>query len=404
MKLTPRLELSIVMPCLNEADTLATCINKALSTIRENGLDAEVIVADNGSTDGSQEIARNCGAIVVPVRTPGYGAALQGGIEAARGRFIMMGDADDSYDFNELMSFVTALRAGAELVMGCRLPSGGGVVSPKAMPWSHRWIGNPGFTFLARRLFRMPTHDVYCGLRGFTRELYDDLRLRCLGMEFATEMIIKASLFGRRIEEVPITLHPDGRQSHPPHLNTVADGLRTLRFFLLYSPRWLFTVPGAILMVFGLLTFAAILPRPFALGGFARLDVHSLLVGGISTIVGLQLLVFGLFTKLFAMAEGLVPKRQPFFSRGTEVFPKLGFWIGSAAFLAGLAMLGITTANWVIGGFPDLAYEITMRRVIPAVTLVALGTQAVFGGTFVGLLTLHRQSQPVVRGSSQPPS
>ncbi len=392
------------MPCLNEADTLAACINKALSTIKQNGLDAEVIVADNGSTDGSPEIARTCGAIVVPVSTPGYGAALQGGIETARGRFIIMGDADDSYDFNELMSFVTALRNGAELVMGCRLPSGGGVVSPKAMPWSHRWIGNPGFSFFARRLFGVPTHDINCGLRGFTRELYDDLQLRCLGMEFATEMTIKASLFGRRIEEVPITLYPDGRQSHPPHLNTVADGLRTLRFYLLYSPRWLFTVPGAILMVFGLLTFAAILPRPLALGGFARLDVHSLLVGGIASIVGLQLLVFGLFTTLFAMAEGLVPKREPLFSRGTGVFPRLGFWIGSAAFVGGVMMLGITTANWAISGFPDLAYEVTMRRVIPAVTLVALGTQAVFGGIFLGLLTLHRRSQLGVRGSSDPPS
>ncbi len=404
MKKAPRPELSVVMPCLNEADTLSVCIDKAFSTIRSNGLEAEVIVADNGSTDGSQEIARTCGAVVVPIVTPGYGAALQGGIEAARGRFIIMGDADDSYDFNELMAFVTALRNGAELVMGCRLPAGGGMVSPNAMPWSHRWIGNPGFTFLARRLFRMPTHDIYCGLRGFTRELYDDLQLRCLGMEFATEMIIKASLFGRRIDEVPITLHPDGRESHPPHLNTVADGLRTLRFFLLYSPRWLFTVPGAILLAFGLLLFVAILPRPLAIGGFARLDVHSLLVGGVASIVGLQLLVFGLFTTLFAMVEGLVPKRQPLYSRGTELVPKLGFWLGLAAFLVGMVILGVTTADWVIAGFPDLAYAVTMRRVIPAVTLVALGTQAVFGAVFIGLLTLHRRSQLVVRGPSGPPS
>ncbi len=400
MKPDTRPELSVVIPCLNEADTLASCINKALSTIEKNGLDAEVIVADNGSTDESQEIARGCGAIVVPVLTPGYGAALQGGIEASRGRFVIMGDADDSYDFNEIMPFVAALRDGAELVMGCRLPAGGGVVSPNAMPWTHRWIGNPGFSFLARRLFKVPTHDINCGLRGFTRELYDDLQLRCLGMEFATEMTIKASLFGRRIAEVPITLYPDGRQSHPPHLNTVGDGLRTLRFYLLYSPRWLFIVPGLILMAFGLLMFAAVLPRPFALGGFARLDVHSLLVGGIASIVGLQLLVFGLFTTLFAMAEGLVPKRQPLFSRGTEFFPKLGFWFGSASLVAGLVILAITTADWAIAGFPDLAYEITMRRVIPAVTLVALGTQAIFGGIFLGLLTLHRRLQLDVRDVS----
>ena len=393
MKRETNPELSVVMPCLNEADTLATCISKALSTIKENGLDAEVIVADNGSTDGSQEIAQECGAVVVSVSTPGYGAALKGGIEAARGRFIIMGDADDSYDFNELMSFVAALRNGAELVMGCRLPAGGGVVSTGAMPWSHRWIGNPGFTFLARRLFKMPNHDVYCGLRGFTRELYDDLQLRCLGMEFATEMIIKASLFERRIDEVPITLHPDGRRSHPPHLNTVADGLRTLRFYLLYSPRWLFTLPGTILLLLGLLSFAAILPSPVSVGGFARLDVHTLLVGGVATIVGLQLVIFGLFTTLFAMAEGLVPIRQPLYSRISEIAPKVGFWAGSAAFVIGLTILGVTTMSWVVAGFPDLVYEVTMRRVLPAVTLVALGTQAIFGGIFLGLLDLHRQSQ-----------
>jgi glycosyltransferase involved in cell wall biosynthesis len=386
------IELSVVMPCLNEADTLATCIRKAQSTIEARGLAAEIIVADNGSTDNSAEIARKLGAHVVSVTTPGYGAALKGGIEASRGRFIIMGDADDSYDFTAIMPFLGELRAGADLVMGCRLPAGGGSVSRGAMPWSHQWIGNPAFTRLARKLFRMPTHDVYCGLRGFTRQLYNDLDLRCLGMEFATEMIIKASLFRKRITEVPITLHRDGRKSHPPHLNTVTDGLRTLRFFLIYSPRWLFTVPGILLLGLGLIGFFAILPGPVPLGRGAKLDVHSLLVGGIGAVVGFQLIVFGLFTRLYAMAEGLIPSAEPYFTFGRDVAPKIAFWGGLVSSISGAVLLVATTLRWFSAGFPDLDYAVTMRSVIPAVTLIAIGAQAVFAGLFLGLITLHRQS------------
>jgi glycosyltransferase involved in cell wall biosynthesis len=386
------IELSVVMPCLNEADTLATCIRKARSTIEACGLAAEIIVADNGSTDDSAEIARELGARVVPVTTPGYGAALKGGIEASRGRFIIMGDADDSYDFTAIMLFVDELRAGADLVMGCRLPGGGGSVSPGAMPWSHRRIGNPAFTRLARKLFRMPTHDVYCGLRGFTRQLYDDLELRCLGMEFATEMIIKASLFRKRITEVPITLHRDGRKSHPPPLNTVSDGLRTLRFFLIYSPRWLFSFPGFVLLGLGLIGFVTILPGPLPLGLGAQLDVHSLLVVGIGAVVGFQLIVFGLFTRLYAMAEGLIPTAEQYFAFGRDVAPTIAFWGGLVSFLSGAVLLGVTTLRWFSAGFPDLDYAVTMRMVIPAVTLIAIGAQAVFAGLFLGLITLHRQS------------
>jgi glycosyltransferase involved in cell wall biosynthesis len=256
----PVIELSVVMPCLNEADTLASCIRKARRGMEGASIAGEVIVADNGSTDDSPAIARNEGARVVPVTARGYGAALMGGIDAARGRFIIMGDADDSYDFGEVPKFVERLREGYELVQGCRLESGGGRVLPGAMPRLHRWLGNPMFSRIARTWFRAPVHDIYCGLRGFTKELYQRLDQRCTGMEFATEMIIKASLAQARIAEVPITLHPDGRKSHPPHLKTFRDGWRTLRFFLMCTPRRLFFRPGLILVVAGLAGYTLAMP------------------------------------------------------------------------------------------------------------------------------------------------
>ncbi|MCP4901990.1 MAG: glycosyltransferase family 2 protein, partial [bacterium] len=387
---TSEIELSIVMPCLNEADTLETCIEKAKGTIARHAINAEIIVADNGSEDGSIEIAERLGARVVPVEERGYGAALMGGIDAARGRFVIMGDADDSYDFSAIYPFVERLRAGAELVVGCRLPSGGGSVAAGAMPPTHRWFGNPLFSWLARRWFRMPTHDVYCGLRGFTKELYGQLELRCLGMEFATEMIIKSSLFGRRIEEVPITLHPDGRLSHPPHLRTISDGLRTLRFFLLYCPRWLFLVPGAMLIAFGLLSFALILPGPLEVFGSVNLDVHTLLVGGAAWILGNQLLVFGLFTHLFAMTEGLVPRHEGTMRFGLEIFPKLGFRAGLVCAVFGLLLLAYAIVAWGRTGFGDLDYPTTMRVVIPSVTIMTIGIETGFSSLFVGILGLRR--------------
>src|SRR5215510_9803685 len=255
-----RVELSVVMPCLNEADTVGACIEKAMQALREYNIAGEVIVADNGSTDGSQAIAGERGARVVSVTARGYGRALMGGIIAARGKFVIMGDADDSYDFLEIPKFVDKLREGYELVQGCRLPWGGGRVLPGAMPFLHRWWGNPMFSLMARIWFGAPIHDVYCGLRGITKELHKRLDQRCGGMEFATEMIIKSSLYGVRIAEVPISLHPDGRKSHPPHLKTFRDGWRTLRFFLMYSPRWLFLIPGIALILGGLLGYAIVLP------------------------------------------------------------------------------------------------------------------------------------------------
>ena len=269
------IELSVVIPCLNEADTLEICIEKAQRAMRDHGITGEVIVADNGSTDGSLEIAEKMNARIIAVQAKGYGAALQGGIEGSAGKFVIMGDADDSYDFLEVPKFVDKLRDGYDLVMGCRLPGGGGTVAPGAMPFLHRWWGNPMFTFMARKMFKMPTHDVYCGLRGFTRELYDRLKLTCTGMEFATEMLIKSSLTGEKIAEVPITLHPDGRKNRAPHLKTFSDGWRTLRFFMMYSPRWLFLMPGLFLVFLGLIGYGLAMPRVAIFG--AVLDAHTLL-------------------------------------------------------------------------------------------------------------------------------
>ena len=259
-QLSSEIELSIVIPCLNEADTLAECVEKAQRTINENRIAGEVIVADNGSTDGSQDIATRLGARIVHVPERGYGSALMGGIAAARGRFVLMGDADGSYDFEEIPRFLAKLREGYDLVQGCRLPSGGGKVMPGAMPALHRWFGNPVFSMLAQRWFHSPIQDIYCGMRGFRKSHYDRLDQRCTGMEFATEMIIKSSLLGCKAAQVPITLHPDGRKVHAPHLKTFRDGWRTLRFFLLCTPRRLFLVPGVVLILLGIVAYGLALP------------------------------------------------------------------------------------------------------------------------------------------------
>ena len=302
--------LTILIPCLNEAETIGVCVEKAMAFLAESGIPGEVLISDNGSADGSQEISRQLGARVVEQTTMrGYGAALAAGIAAARGRYIIMGDADDSYDFTEIPRFVEAWRAGAELVQGCRLPAGGGRVLPGAMPWSHRWIGNPLFTRLARWWFRSPIHDVYCGLRGFTPELYRRLDLRCAGMEYATEMIIKASLLGARVTEVPITLHPDGRKSHKPHLRTLRDGWRTLRFLLLFSPRWLFRVPGWCLIALGAAGYAVALPGLRVRG--VTFDAHTLLFASLWIICGFQSLLFGTFARRYGRIIGLLPGEPP---------------------------------------------------------------------------------------------
>lgn len=383
------LELSVVMPCLNEADTLATCIQKAQQAMRSAGIAGEVVVADNGSTDRSIEIAESLGARVVHVEAKGYGNALMGGIESAKGRYIIMGDADDSYDFLEIPKFVAKLREGHALVQGCRLPWGGGKVMPGAMPLLHRWWGNPMFTAMVRCMFGAPVHDVYCGLRGFTREHYDQLSLRCTGMEFATEMIIKSSLFGCDIAEVPTTLHPDGRKAHAPHLRTFRDGWRTLRFFLMYSPRWCFFVPGLLLALAGLLGYCLAVPGVQVMG--ATLDAHTLLVASLALMVGAQLVQFGLFAKTFAITEGLLPEspRMAWFRRTASL--ERGLALGCAGAIVGGGLLLAALGQWRAAQFGPLDYAVTMRWVIPGVTLAALGCQTMFASFFLSVLRMARR-------------
>jgi glycosyltransferase involved in cell wall biosynthesis len=382
-------EVSIVMPCLNEADTLEVCVTKARRALDEAGITGEIIVADNGSSDGSQQIASRLGARVVPVSARGYGNALMGGIAAARGRYVIMGDADDSYDFLETPRFVAKLREGYELVQGCRLPSGGGTLMPGAMPFLHRVLGNPMFSAMARSWFRAPIHDVYCGLRGFTKALYARLDQRCTGMEFATEMIIKSSLHGAKIAEVPITLRPDGRKAHAPHLRTFRDGWRTLRFFLMYSPRWLFLAPGALLMLLGLLGYAVAMPGVTASG--VTFDAHTLLFASLAVIIGHQSIQFALFTKAFAISVGLMPE-DPRMRRALAVFSLENALVaGSLAMLVGLVLLVGAVNQWRSVHFGNLDYAHTMRWVIPGVTLTALGFQTVLSGFFLSILGLGRR-------------
>jgi glycosyltransferase involved in cell wall biosynthesis len=382
-------EVSVVMPCLNEADTVATCVEKAQRALRENHIAGEVIVADNGSTDGSPAIAARLGARVVAVAARGYGNALMGGIAAARGQYIIMGDADDSYDFLEIPKLVAKLRQGFDLVQGCRLPAGGGTILPGAMPWSHRWLGNPLFTLLVRHMFWSPLHDVYCGLRGFRKDFYTGLHQRCTGMEFATEMIIKAGISKANIAEVPITLHPDGRKAHPPHLRTVRDGWRTLRFFLMYSPRWLFLYPGILLILAGLLGYGLALPGVTVRG--VTFDAHTLLCASLAVLLGYQSVLFAVFAKTFAIGEGLLPE-QP---RMTRIFRiatlERGLIAATLALLTGMGLLVASVNQWRLTHFGQLDYAHTMRWVIPGVTLTALGFQTILSSFFLSILRIHRR-------------
>jgi glycosyltransferase involved in cell wall biosynthesis len=382
-------EVSVVMPCLNEAETLGLCIEKAQRALHKHKIAGEIIVADNGSTDGSEAIAVRMAARVVQVKAKGYGNALMGGIAAARGKFIIVGDADDSYDFLEIPAFIVKLREGFDLVQGCRLARGGGRVMPGAMPFSHRWLGNPMFSRMVRRMFRAPIHDVYCGLRGFTKRLYDRLHLRCSGMEFATEMIIKASLWGQNIAEVPITLYPDGRRSHAPHLKTVRDGWRTLRLFMMYSPRWLFVIPGTLLILLGLIGYGLALPG-VTLGG-ATFDAHTLLFASLAILCGYQSILFAIFTKTFAIGEGLMPEDAYSALFFQVVNLERGLIIAAGTLLVGLMLLLAAVNQWRLADFGHLDYAETMRLVVPGVTLTALGFQTIFSSFFLSILGMCRR-------------
>ncbi len=388
------MELSVVMPCLNESDTLEICIQKAQKAMKDASIIGDVIVADNGSTDGSIEIAERNGARVIHVKEKGYGNALMGGIESASGKFVIMGDADDSYDFLEIPKFVEKLREGFDLVQGCRLPSGGGTVLPNAMPFLHRWWGNPMFSQMVRLWFNAPIRDVYCGLRGFTKEHYLSLNQRCTGMEFATEMIIKSSLYcktnGIKIAEVPITLHPDGRKSHAPHLKTFRDGWRTLRFFLMYSPRWLFLLPGFLLILFGILGYIAGLSG-FSISNGVTFGLHTVLFGSLAILCGYQSVLFAIFTKTFAIGEGLMPEDERLNKFFDVINLERGLIISSIMLLVGFLFLIISINEWREVKFGVLDYSHTMRYVISGATLVALGFQTLLSGFFVSILGMKRK-------------
>ncbi len=361
------------MPCLNEAETLADCITAAQHGLLNAGVEGEILIADNGSTDGSRDIARQSGARVVDVLEKGYGNALQAGMEAAHGRFIIMGDSDLSYDFAEIKPFIEKLRNGADLVMGCRMPAGGGKIISGAMPWKHRWIGNPALTFIGRLLFRCPAHDFHCGLRALSKEAFYKMDLRTTGMEFASEMVIKAALRGLRIEEVPITLHKDGR-SRPPHLRSWRDGWRHLRFMLLFSPRWLFLYPGAVFFVLGGILFLRLLLAPLQVG-FIRFDINSLDLFGLMLQFGYQMILLACFVRIFSYTRGFLPENH-MLSRLFEYFTlEKGLVVSLLLALTGIGIVSITLQEWISGGFGELNPLTNTRFVIAGRTFILLGLQ-----------------------------
>jgi len=391
LQLTPAtdespLELSIVMPCLNEAETLATCIKKARNWLIKHNVSGEVVVADNGSTDGSQTIAGVMGARVVDVTAKGYGSALMGGINAARGRYVVMGDADDSYNFSHLSPFLEKLREGYDLVMGNRFAGG---IQPGAMKALHKYLGNPVLTGIGRLFFKSPCSDFHCGLRGFSKAAAMKLDLRTTGMEFASEMVVKATLNKLRITEVPTTLFQDGR-SRPPHLRSWRDGWRHLRFLLLYSPRWLFFYPGALLMLIGMALCAWLLPGPRHVSS-VTLDVHTLLYAAAAIVIGFQAVNFSIFTKVFGMSEGLLPEDPRLNKIFRYITLETGLISGLALLLTGLAVSIYAVSDWGAHSFGTLDPTKILRLVIPAVTAMTLGSEIILSSFFLSVLGLKRR-------------
>jgi len=381
---TEAIELSIVMPCLNEAETLATCIDKAQGYLQRSGVVGEVIVADNGSTDGSQDIARAHGARVVDVPAKGYGSALMGGIDAARGEYVIMGDADDSYDFSRLDPFVERLRAGDELVMGNRFKGG---IAEGAMPPLHKYLGNPVLSWIGRMLFRSPIGDFHCGLRGFNRRSILNLHLQTTGMEFASEVVVKSTLGGLRVSEVPTTLDKDGR-SRPPHLRSWRDGWRHLRFLLIFSPRWLFLIPGAVAFFIGLLGTLFISFGPIILGDIG-FDVSSQVYLAALTVVGYQSVLFAILTKIYAQHEGFrIPRSRNFDRLERRISLESGALVGLAIFVIGLAIAIWQFSMWAASGFGALDPSSTLRTAVLAALLMMLGAQTIMAGMFLGVLNV----------------
>jgi len=383
---TEDIELSVVMPCLNEAETLEICIREAQQGLRDAQVSGEIIIADNGSTDGSIEIAERLGARVVHVKAKGYGNALMGGIAAAAGKHILMGDADDSYDFGHIPRFLDQLRQGADFVMGNRFQGG---IQPGAMPWLHRYLGNPVLSALGRLFFRSPLSDFHCGLRAFTKGAYERLQLQTTGMEFASEMVVKATLLKFAVAEVPTTLSPDGRK-RAPHLRTWRDGWRHLRFLLLYSPRWLFLYPGLLLMLVGILLECWLLPAARTVGS-VTFDVHTLLYGAAFVLLGFQAVAFAIFTKRFAVLAGLFPSDPVLEKLFRYVTLEVGLLVGTVLMAAGLGLSFYAVGFWGTRHFGMLDYSHTMRLVIPASQFLIVGAQTVFSSFFLSVLELRRR-------------
>ncbi len=379
-------EWSVVMPCLNEARTVGVCVAKAVRAMRELGLAGEVVVADNGSTDGSREVAAAAGARVVPVPRRGYGAALQGGVAAARGRYVLMGDADDSYDFSRIQGFVDRLRAGDDLVMGDRFRGG---IRPGAMPWHHRYVGNPVLTGLLNLFFRAGVGDAHCGMRAFRKDAIEQLGLVTPGMEFASEMVVKAALRGLRIGQVPVVLHPDGRD-RPPHLRSFRDGWRHLRFLLLFCPLWLFLLPAVALVMIGGGLMVWLTPSPRPVGGGVVVDVHTMLLGALCLILGYQTLWLGVTSKVFGHQLRLLPADIVTRATGRWLTIERGLVGGGLVFAAGVAVNGWLVAQWWGVSLGELDVRRTLRGALWGLTGMVLGVQTAYGSLFLGLIDLWK--------------
>jgi glycosyltransferase involved in cell wall biosynthesis len=378
------IELSVVMPCLNERETVGVCIRKAMVALKDAGIPGEVIIADNGSTDGSVELAQAEGARVVNIEQKGYGSALKGGILAARGRYVLMADSDDSYDFGHAPRFVQQLRMGSDLVMGNRFQGG---IKDKAMPFLHRYLGNPVLSGIGRLFFGSPCGDFHCGMRGFRRDSFLQMDIRSTGMEFASEMVVKATLMRMKVSEVPTTLNPDGR-NRPPHLRTWRDGWRHLRFLLMYSPRWLFLYPGILLMLAGLAGCVLLLPGRRVFHGIG-LDVHTLLYAFVAILLGFQLIAFATFTKVFAITEGLLPEDPRLNRMFHWVTLETGLLVGGLLMLLGVGGSIFAVSGWAKQSFGALDIERTLRIVMPSVFALTMGVQITFSSFFLSILGLR---------------
>ena len=378
-------ELTILMPCLNEAETLEVCIKKAITFLEENKVNGEVLIADNGSTDGSQDIARRNGARVVDIPIKGYGAALIGGCNAALGKYVIMGDSDDSYDFLHLMPFVEKLREGYDLVMGNRFKGG---IEKGAMPFSHKYIGNPVLSFIGRLFYRSDIRDFHCGLRGYNTVRMRELNLKTTGMEYASEMVVKATMSDFKIAEVPTTLKKDGR-SHPPHLNTWRDGWRHLKFLLMHSPNWLFRYPGMILSIIGFVLMIVLIIGPLSVGN-VTFDIQTLLYSSAMLLLGVNMMLFSSYTETYARTTGFIPMKEP---KGMMKFftVEKGIILGILLFIAGIVCSILAVTVWSKMSFGELNPTNIMRLTIPAFTAIVLGAELVFSSFFLGILKIEHK-------------